>query len=300
MLKDSSRLYSKSYVNIMAKTDSTEKTHNLAAAPTPWSWFTAVMVVVAVYMVSTIAGQAFIVAVGLALGHPWDNLNDWLSGSTIAQFASYAFMYGLMAGLVYWFVRRQKGSLRALGVRAPRLSDFGVTLLGVPVYVIGYAIIFGIATTVAPSINADQQQQLGFKADGLHPALILTFISLVVLPPLVEEFIMRGFLFSSLLKRFKFVVAAIVTSVLFAVAHLQFGSGAPLLWVAAIDTFVLSLVLCYMRYKTGSLWPGIGLHMLKNFLAFSAVFVFPFIKGTIAASMMFHGIHFSVPGIPAL
>jgi membrane protease YdiL (CAAX protease family) len=60
---------------------------------------------------------------------------------------------------------------------------------------------------------------------------------------------------------------------LFAVAHLQFGSGAPLLWIAAIDTFVLSLFLIYLKDKTDSLWAPILLHMLKNFIAFMALFV---------------------------
>jgi membrane protease YdiL (CAAX protease family) len=34
------------------------------------------------------------------------------------------------------------------------------------------------------------------------------------------------------------------------------------------------MVLAYLREKTGSLWPPIGLHALKNFVAFMALFVF--------------------------
>jgi membrane protease YdiL (CAAX protease family) len=59
---------------------------------------------------------------------------------------------------------------------------------------------------------------------------------------------------------------------LFGVAHLQFGSGAPLLWVAALDTFTLSIVLCYLREKTGSVWAGVFLHAIKNAIAFVALF----------------------------
>jgi membrane protease YdiL (CAAX protease family) len=43
--------------------------------------------------------------------------------------------------------------------------------------------------------------------------------------------------------------------------------------VAALDTFTLSLVLCYLRQKTDSLWPGIMLHALKNGLAFMSLFL---------------------------
>jgi len=55
---------------------------------------------------------------------------------------------------------------------------------------------------------------------------------------------------------------------------LQARSGQPLLWVAGIDTFILSLVLIYLREKTDSLYASIGLHMLKNTIAFLGLFVF--------------------------
>jgi len=94
-----------------------------------------------------------------------------------------------------------------------------------------------------------------------------------VLPPLVEETVFRGFVFAGLRNKLKFVWAALATSALFASAHLQIGNGQPLLWVAALDTFTLSLVLCYLREKTDSLWPGILLHALKNGIAFLSLFV---------------------------
>ena len=56
-------------------------------------------------------------------------------------------------------------------------------------------------------------------------------------------------------------------------AHLAEGGAAGPLWIGFIDTFILSLVLCYLRVKTGSLWAGITLHALKNGIAFVALFV---------------------------
>ena len=103
--------------------------------------------------------------------------------------------------------------------------------------------------------------------------MLLTFVSLVVLPPLAEETVFRGFVYTGIRRRFPFLLSAVITSVLFAIPHLQFGEGAPLLWVAALDTFVLSLVLCYVRERTNSLWPGILIHALKNGIAFVALFL---------------------------
>jgi membrane protease YdiL (CAAX protease family) len=53
-------------------------------------------------------------------------------------------------------------------------------------------------------------------------------------------------------------------SALFGLAHMQ--------WNVAIDVFVLSMVACYLRELTGSIWAGIILHCLKNLIAFIALF----------------------------
>ena len=138
---------------------------------------------------------------------------------------------------------------------------------------IGYTVLLSLATHIFPTINVNQKQQLGFQNSSGSLDLFLTFVSLVVLPPLVEETVFRGFIFTGLRSSLKWWWAAFITSLIFATAHLEFGSGQPLLWSAAIDTFTLSLVLCYLRQKTDSLWPGILLHALKNCIAFVALFI---------------------------
>ena len=125
------------------------------------------------------------------------------------------------------------------------------------------------------SFNMNQKQDLGFSTATTGLPLGLIFISLVILPPLVEEALFRGFLYGGLRGKLKPISAALITSALFALPH-TFGNdaGASLLWVASVDTFLLSLILVYLREKTGSLWPGIFLHMLKNGLAFASLFLF--------------------------
>jgi membrane protease YdiL (CAAX protease family) len=62
-----------------------------------------------------------------------------------------------------------------------------------------------------------------------------------------------------------------MTSFIFGAAHLELGSGSPLVWGAAIDTFLLSVVLVYLREKTGALYAGMLVHMLNNLIAFLVV-----------------------------
>jgi len=196
-----------------------------------------------------------------------------LQSSIVWQFVYVLLAETVMFWAVWWFVRRCKRSLRAIGWRRIRWSDVLVMLASFAVYFVAYAVLLAVATHFIPSLNAGQKQELGFDNVGGTRNLLLTFASLVVLPPVVEETVFRGFIFTSLRKNLRFVWAALATSLLFAAAHLEFGSGKPLVWVAALDTFTLSLVLCYVREKTDSLWPGIMLHALKNGIAFASLYL---------------------------
>lgn len=83
----------------------------------------------------------------------------------------------------------------------------------------------------------------------------------------------RGFLYTTLKKALKPIWAVLLTSALFAAAHLSEGGSSGLLWIGALDTFVLSLVLIYLREKTGGLWASITLHAIKNGIAFVTLFL---------------------------
>jgi membrane protease YdiL (CAAX protease family) len=139
---------------------------------------------------------------------------------------------------------------------------------------VGYAVLLALASTLAPDLNVNQQQDIGFQRVSGTGQLVVTFLSLVVLPPLAEETLFRGFLFTTFRRRMSFLLATLLTSTLFAIPHLLESQGSQgLLWVAGIDTFVLSLVLCVLRERSNSLWPGILLHGLKNGIAFVSLFV---------------------------
>jgi membrane protease YdiL (CAAX protease family) len=238
----------------------------------PWNPWLAVVFVVVVYFASQI-----IAALGLSLyagvqHWPRQQAEDWLSTSIYAQFFYVVIAEGLVLGALYKFLKLYRRSWSSIGFRRPKWSDLGIGLLIAPLYYVTYVVIIGVASWLVPSINVDQTQQLGFSPAG-SGQLIVTFISLVILPPLVEETLMRGYLYTSLKKGLPQMAAALLTSVIFASAHLQAGSGAPLLWVAAIDTFVLSLFLIWLREKTGSLWASMTLHALKNGIAFITLFI---------------------------
>lgn len=238
-----------------------------------WNPLGAVIYVLAVYFASQVIG-GIILSIYPSIKH-WSNAQAlaWQQTSIAAQFIYFVVVEGLMVLAVWLFLRRYRAGFRDIGLTRPKASDPLYGVGGFAVYYACYVPIVIFLARLIPALNVNQEQQIGFNhATGLIP-LIMVFLSLVILPPLVEEILMRGFLFGSLRTRLSFAYAAIITSVVFASGHLQLGSGAPPLWVAAIDTFVLSLVLCYLREKTGRLWASITVHMLKNGIAFVSLFL---------------------------
>lgn len=238
-----------------------------------WSPWLAVVFVIAVYLLSQIVG-GILISIYPGLKH-WssDQTNDWINNSVWAQFFYVLVAEGFTVGALYAFLKRYKLSFASIGLTKPRWSDplKGLAML-VPYYIV-YLVTVAVVQKLLPSVNVDQAQQLGFNnVHGFGP-LFVTFISLVILPPFVEELLVRGYLYTSLRARYSKLIATVVASIIFASGHLQFGSGAPLLWIAAIDTFVLSLFLIYLREHTGRLYASMTLHALKNFIAFVALFI---------------------------
>lgn len=239
-----------------------------------WSPLQAIAITIGVFILSQFFASVFFIFLSEVAGWNQTQFNSWFDSSAFPQFLYILIADGLILAGIWWLLRRKKKSFSFVGWAKPQVSDAGRALIAYGCYIVLFILITVIARVVAPSINLEQEQQLGFEANRGILNLILAGVSLVILPPIVEELLCRGFLYTSLRTRWKVVPSAIVTSVLFAIAHLQFGSGAPLLWVAALDTFVLSLVLVYLRETTGRLTASILLHMLKNVVAFSLLFIF--------------------------
>lgn len=239
-----------------------------------WSHWESIAITLAIYFGAQILGVALVYVYPLLNGWSESTTLDWFESSIYAQFAVVVFVGVLTIWFLYAFLRRRLANFKTIGLSGkPMLKDLGYAILAYGIYFVVYLVIVGLLNGVVPSLDIEQEQRIGFNdAQGLQ--LPLVFISLVLLPAIVEELIARGFLYTGLKKHLPKPQAALITSALFGAAHLQAGSGAPLLWIAALDTFVLSLFLIYLRDKTGRLWAPMGLHMIKNTVAFLALFVF--------------------------
>lgn len=95
-------------------------------------------------------------------------------------------------------------------------------------------------------------------------AFLVFLISITLMTGIVEELAFRGYIFAAFRSRFSRASAVLLTSLLFALAHIN-----PLHILAVFPTGVW---LAYLVIWTGSLYPAIGFHVLNNALALSGIF----------------------------
>lgn len=199
------------------------------------------------------------------LNIPLASMNEILL-TTIFSVVIYLFTIGFVIGLP-WFFKKRKTSWGHLGLdRLPNWMDLWTAPAGFVIYIIVSAVLLSYVSSF-PWFNIDQAQDVGFNGLTVKYEYIMAFITLVVVAPIAEEVLFRGYLFGKLRKFMPLWVAIALTSLAFGAIH-----GA---WNIALDTFALSIVLCTLRVVTGSLWAPILLHMIKNSIAFYILFINP-------------------------
>lgn len=197
---------------------------------------------------------------GIVLGVPAliiDNpANGQLStGANVAVQLATAIGFVLVpiALAIRWGASSVAGALRRLGVRGFRPSAL-VWMLAV----VGAYLLFGAAYTTI--FGAPHQEDIA-KGFGAVPVQVLL---IVVAAPISEEICFRGMLFGGFRQRFPPAGAALASGAVFGILHVITGiSAVPPL------TF-LGFLLALLYDKTGSIVPGILLHMLNNSVALLA------------------------------
>ena len=215
-----------------------------------------------------ILANVFLVALFTLLGF----LGITIAQNNVTNTLVNALMFAAMLGAIFGGYRlfaKKWPSRKLLGLeKRPEFADVGYALGGVVLYFIVGAIVSYAITKYAPWIDLNQKQETGFSSPS-GSDIYLIFLLLVIVAPVIEEVIFRGFLFGALKKTgVPFWLNAVLVSVVFAAAHLQLN--------VAINVFVLSMIMCIVREVQGSIWGTILMHMLKNGLAFYILFVSPF------------------------
>jgi hypothetical protein len=230
-----------------------------AAGPAgPWGLW-ATLGLTAVVGVAFISAQAILlgvwVMVATLLSRPVHTQDLETNGLLLALACCVSTPVGV--GLTWLFTRMRRSMSVAdyLGYRpAPRKEVVRWTLTLLLLILLSDSLTAWMGRPIVP-----ESMVQAYRTAGFVPLLVL---AIVVLAPLMEETLFRGFLFEGILhSRLGRVGAIVLTSLLWSLTHVQYDAYG----IATI--FVGGLFLGYVRLRTGSLYATMFLHGLMNLVA---------------------------------
>lgn len=197
-------------------------------------------------------------------------------GSGIYSVAS----YGMALLLIFLVPPKLAEKWHKKDTGAAQTSREELGLNGLPTWVdLGLSPIAFILSTVLaiflvqffsifPWFNSGETQSVGFSPFMNGGEKVIAFFVLVVVAPVFEEIIFRGWLYGKLRAKIDMIPSILIVSVLFGIMHFQ--------WNVGVNVFALSVVLCGLREITGTIYAGILTHMIKNGVAFFLLYVMGF------------------------
>ncbi|MBR2840051.1 CPBP family intramembrane metalloprotease [Candidatus Saccharibacteria bacterium] len=250
---------------------------NTGAKKHPWRLAFSVVAMLVWVGASVIVSQ-------LAVGY----LMIWIIGAeefgkpvSTAIFSALSYVVAmLLIIIVPWLMARRRSKkkglpaegkeaeLRTLGLFGwPTWTDVGLAPVGFIVYALlagGIVALFSLF----PWFDAEEVQEVGFSYYVSGGDRVLAFLTLVVVAPIAEEIVFRGWLYGKMREKIaseysnkvSMVMSILLVSLLFGAVHGQ--------WNVGVNVFAMSVVLCGLREITGTIYAGILLHMLKNGVAF--------------------------------
>jgi membrane protease YdiL (CAAX protease family) len=174
------------------------------------------------------AGSAALLAVGALILYGWQGLAAWL-----------------------FSLRTAGRSLALWGFRRPNRAFFWTVPLGL-------IAVYAVSVVHDIIVRPEQQEIVSqFPRSGAGVALFI--LVAVIMAPLFEEVVFRGFLFRGFANSWGWVWGALASAGIFGIAHLQLDLFVPLA--------TLGFILAWAYKRTGSLWTCITMHGLFNTIA---------------------------------
>ncbi len=168
----------------------------------------------------------------------------------------------LAVPLTYFKIRGYRLSPRILGFRRARLVPALMWLLAI----LAATFVFGgLYDTVVQRLAGPDALPSSVPSQDVTTlygtttiAFILTFVVVALVTPVVEELFFRGIVHRGLEQGLGFLPGASISSLIFALAHLDYRLFIPI--------FFLGFAFAFLVHKTGSIWPTIGGHFVINSL----------------------------------
>lgn len=216
------------------------------------------------YFVAAFLLSAFLARVGFfaVFGEGWSGDTVKLLSSQVMGDILAVILVVVVPGKIFKGLRVKKEELGVKG--SVRWRDIGLAIVGFVVYMAIWMVAAAVLSGL-PWFNLNENQDLGFVGLFGVAERLAGFVVLVVLVPILEELLFRGWMFGVLRKKLGFWLTAVLVSLAFGWMHGQLNVG--------VNVFIMSMVVCFLRERTGTIYSAIILHSFKNLLAFWVVFV---------------------------
>jgi membrane protease YdiL (CAAX protease family) len=226
------------------------------APRSPWGLWATLGWVLLSFVLSAIAG--FVVVLILRpdaiMSGGADMLKDGplISITTVASAVVQVGTLALAAKLARWPAGEYLGLVR------PAIRPALIAIAIMIVFLLGYdALTYLIGRDVVTPFQVDTYRTA--RDGGTLPLLWLTF---VIVAPVAEEIMFRGFLFRGWVRSEHSAIPGIlIISALFAAIHVQYD------WFGMLQVFFIGLLLAIARWRSGSTLLTILMHVLINFWA---------------------------------
>jgi membrane protease YdiL (CAAX protease family) len=230
----------------------------------PWAtlgW--GVLIVVVYSLAQTIAALIFVLSWNNASPHDLLDLSTLESNGPLLGVATLA-STAAVTGIIWWAAKLSRiPPAIYLALRWPSRRNLliGLAIIAVMLPLTDYLTAQSGQETI-PEFMTD----IYLSSQGAGPAfMVLLAITLVVLAPLSEEFLFRGFLYRGFANGFGPFAAILLTALIWASIHVQYSP------VLMGQIFVYGLVLGWIRWRSGSLIVPMVLHGIINLLAMGQV-----------------------------
>jgi membrane protease YdiL (CAAX protease family) len=205
-----------------------------------------------------VIGQVMLYGIALGLGVVGDGNG---TGDRLAQVG---ILSAVLATSLAWLgLRGRLGAAWAPG-RGARgidvLLGVGSGVAGFVILLVGIGLLFQVVGFDSPEQQA-LQDVVGGGADAL-----LAVVLAVVLAPVVEELVFRGALHQGLRRRAGFWPAALLSSGIFAVVHVEVVASSP---VFLVQLFLLGVLFAWLLERTGNLLAPVIAHLVFNGISMS-------------------------------
>lgn len=148
------------------------------------------------------------------------------------------------------------------------------SLLGLSFWVVSHEAVMGMQRFRDVSLDPAFMQRVTEYADKLRELPpVVVFLTIALTPAVFEEAFFRGYLFSALRSHAGAASTIVTTAIVFGAFHLI--APNPLASERFVSSTLVGLVLGWVRWRTGTLLPGILMHTVHNGLLILLVYYEP-------------------------